>query len=72
MEVDVFAEARRLTVEERLELIEVLWDSLSSGDVPVTADDTRTLDERIGDLESHPGDESSWDEVRTHLASRRP
>ncbi|MCC6133136.1 MAG: addiction module protein [Acidobacteria bacterium] len=72
MEVDVFAEARRLTVEERLELIEVLWDSLSSGDVPITADEKRTLDERIEDLESHPGDESSWDEVRTHLASRRP
>ena len=41
----------RLTPEQRLRLLEQIWDSLSDDDVPLTAAQREELDRRLDDLE---------------------
>lgn len=64
-------EARKLSPRDRLALIGELWDTLTDADVPVSAAERALLDARLADLESHPDDQSSWEEVKSRLAKRR-
>ena len=66
-----------LTVAERLELVEELWDSIAAdaGDevVPLADDERSMLDERLADLRQHPESGRAWADVRAEiLAKRRP
>jgi putative addiction module component (TIGR02574 family) len=71
MSTDLLDEARRLSPRDRLQLIEVLWDTLLEEDLPVTAEDRALLDARVADMESNPDDQSPWSEVKTRLEQRR-
>jgi putative addiction module component (TIGR02574 family) len=62
----------RLGPAERLELIGVVWDSLSGDDLPVTEAERVFLDARLADMESNPDDQSSWSDVRTRLERLLP
>jgi putative addiction module component (TIGR02574 family) len=60
----------RLTPEERLQLIERLWDSLSSpGEVPLTGAQREELDRRLDNLEGD-GEGIPWDEVVRQIRNR--
>ena len=60
----------RLTPEERLQLIERLWDSLSSSEeIPLTGAQREELDRRL-DLEGD-GEGIPWDEVVRQIRNRR-
>ncbi len=51
-------EVEKLSVEQRLALIDVLWDGLETRDCPVpelSAEQRRILDERIEEFERNPG-----------------
>ena len=52
---------------DRLELIGVVWDSLSSSDLHLTDDERDLLDARLADMESNPNDQSSWADVKKRL-----
>ena len=69
MQVD---ELLKLDVEERLRLIELLWDSLASQPewVKVTEAQRRVLAERLAEHESAPGDVVSWDDMKARLRLR--
>ena len=69
MQVD---ELLKLDVEERLRLIELLWDSLASQPerVQVTEAQRRVLAERLAEHESAPGDVVSWDDMKARLRLR--
>lgn len=69
MNIDLLAEALKLSPSDRLQLIEALWDTLSEADIPVTLDDL--LDERFADLEQNPDAQSPWSEVKARLEQRR-
>ncbi|HXT21281.1 MAG TPA: addiction module protein [Thermoanaerobaculia bacterium] len=63
-------EAEKLPLEERLELVEALWDSIASKDI----DSLPTLDwhreeiaRRLAEYDSDPEAGSSWEEVRARL-----
>jgi putative addiction module component (TIGR02574 family) len=56
-----------LTPEERLELIERLWDSLNDVDVPVTPAQRTELRRRMKDTE--PG--IPWEQVKAELQRRQ-
>lgn len=56
-----------LTVEERLELIEALWDSLEEKDVPVPAWHTAELEQRMQTFEQDKARSVSWDVIRAEL-----
>ncbi len=57
---------------DRLELIGVVWDSLSANDLPVTDAERALLDARLADMESNPDDQSPWSDVKTRLERLLP
>ncbi|HEY7163003.1 MAG TPA: addiction module protein [Candidatus Binatia bacterium] len=61
-----------LTPDERLRLIEELWDSLNDTpeNVPLTDAQREELDRRIDNLESAGPEGIPWDEVLQQIRSR--
>lgn len=62
----------RLGIEERLTLVEEIWDSIAadSAAVPLTQAQRDELDRRIADHEANPDDVVSWEEVKTSITER--
>ncbi len=71
MSPELLEQALRLSADDRLELIEALWGTLSEEGIPVTAEERALLDARLADLEANPDDQSPWPEVRARLEHRR-
>ena len=64
-------EVARLSVQERLELISQLWDSLADNEIAVTPAQEAELDRRLASFaEDRPGF-VTWEALRAELASRR-
>ena len=61
-----------LSPEERLRLIEELWDSLSAkpGAIPLTNAQREELDRRLDDLETSGPEGIPWEEVLQQIRSR--
>jgi putative addiction module component (TIGR02574 family) len=61
-----------LTQEERLDLLEDLWDSLSSdpASVPLTPAQREELDRRLDELDRDGAVGIPWDEVYRRIAAR--
>lgn len=61
-----------LDPEERLRMIEELWDSLSEqpGSVPLTDAQRQELDRRLDDLERSGPTAIPWEEVLKQIRSR--
>ena len=61
-----------LGIDERLALIEELWDSIAedSADVPLTDAQRTELERRIADHEANPDDVVSWEEVKASISER--
>jgi putative addiction module component (TIGR02574 family) len=65
---------RNLSIEERLELIGEIWDSIveEGGDaVPIPAEHIAELDRRLADEEANPRDSISWEELKKKLERRK-
>ena len=62
-------EVLQLPVEERLELVEVIWESLdrSTGEPPLHDWQRRILDERIDEDEQDPDAGAPWHEVKQRI-----
>jgi putative addiction module component (TIGR02574 family) len=58
-----------LSIPERIQLVEDIWDSIAVHPemVGLTPDIKGELDIRLAEHEQHPDDVSSWDEVRSRL-----
>ncbi|MBV9322848.1 MAG: addiction module protein [Chloroflexi bacterium] len=65
-------ELRRLSVDERLELIGQLWDSLEHEPLPLSDAQQHELDRRLESLESDPAEGVSWEQLRAELERRCP
>lgn len=64
---------RALSVEERLQLIEELWDSLDEADaesLPVPDWHRQVVDERLATYERDPVAGRPWDKVKSDILSR--
>jgi putative addiction module component (TIGR02574 family) len=59
----------KLAPDERLHLIEQLWESLREHpeSVPVTAAQLAELDRRLDELDSGEAEAVSWDEVKRRI-----
>jgi putative addiction module component (TIGR02574 family) len=59
-------EILRLSVAERIELIEQIWDTIpeSPGEYPVPEEHERILEERLARHARNPGATLTWEEVR--------
>jgi putative addiction module component (TIGR02574 family) len=56
----------RLGADERLDLVEEIWDSIAADSkaIPLTDAQRAELERRFRDDKAHPGDRTSWDEVK--------
>ena len=75
MKTDLVDEAKRLSVTDRIELVEAIWDTVaedaSLGDIPLTQAQQAELDRRIEDWRRDPDSGSSWSEVKARLEQDR-
>ncbi len=62
----------RLPLEERLALVEEIWDSIAadSAAVPLTQAQRAELQKRIEEDDAHPEDLTSWEQVKASTLSR--
>lgn len=59
-----------LTVDEKLELIDELWESLGEADIPLTEELRRVLDQRLDSMQREGAVGVAWESVRDELATR--
>jgi len=59
-----------LTVTERIELIETLWNSIDPNQLPIPESHRRALDEAIADYRRDPEEGRSWNEVRNEFVKQ--
>jgi putative addiction module component (TIGR02574 family) len=68
-------EAKSLSLRERIELVEAIWDSVAEDadleSVPVPEWHREELDRRLARVESDPDAGSPWPAVRNRLERRR-
>jgi putative addiction module component (TIGR02574 family) len=62
----------RLPVEERLALVEEIWDSIAadSGAVPLTEAQRIELEKRIAEDDANPDEITPWEQVKASTLSR--
>lgn len=62
----------KLSLAERIELAERLWDSVAAetGGLPVTEAQAAELDRRLADLAADPAAGEPWEVVRSRIARR--
>ena len=62
----------RLNVEERMALVEEIWESIASDPnaLPLSDEQRNELDRRIADHEAHPEAVVSWAEVKATALAR--
>jgi putative addiction module component (TIGR02574 family) len=60
-----------LTPDQRLELIEALWDSLTPQEAaPISPELAAELDRRVAEMETDPTSGRPWEEVLADLRKR--
>ena len=59
----------RLSVAERLVLVEELWDSIAAS-TPVSDAQRTELDRRLADHKANPNDVVPWEEVKSSITAR--
>jgi putative addiction module component (TIGR02574 family) len=71
-----FDRLRRLSVPERLQLVEDLWDSIAQDApdeaLPVTDELAAELDRRLAEHEADPASALPWEAVRERILRRTP
>ncbi len=62
----------RLGIEERLTLVEEIWDSIAadSAAIPLTQPQRDELDRRIAEHKANPDDVVPWEEIKTSITER--
>jgi putative addiction module component (TIGR02574 family) len=63
------ADILELPVQERIQLVEVIWESIAAFPqaIEVSLELKAELDARLTDFELNPEAGYSWDQVKTHL-----
>jgi putative addiction module component (TIGR02574 family) len=56
-----------LSVPERLQLVEDLWDSIDDEQIPVPEWHLQELERRLADYRAHPEAGIPWEQVRERL-----
>ncbi len=69
MNTQSLSEAKKLAPDERIELVEAIWDSVASeaASLPVPESHRRLLDKRLTEYEANPKEGCSWEEVKARL-----
>ena len=74
MNTTLLDEARRLGVDERIQLVAAIWDTVAedagTAVLPVSDSHRSELDRRLEDRQKNPEAESPWNEVAGRLHKR--
>ena len=67
------ADVINLSVPERIQMVEDIWDSIVElpDEVPLTEEDKAELDRRLDAYHQNPDEGSPWGMVRERIRSRR-
>jgi putative addiction module component (TIGR02574 family) len=62
-----------LSVEERIRLVQAIWDSIAAEQIypDLTDAQRQELDRRISDYDANPGHVMTWDEVRASIKAEK-
>lgn len=60
-------EIASLSIDDRIRLIETIWDSIDPDQLPVPESHRRALDQSLHDVEQHEDEGRAWDEIRDEL-----
>jgi putative addiction module component (TIGR02574 family) len=73
MNKTLLAEASKLSVSERIELAEAIWDTVEPdlAAIPIPESHRAELERRLADLDKNPDEGSPWEEVRARLERTR-
>lgn len=63
---------KRLSVSERVRLVQDIWDTLqpTADDLPLTEEQREIIDRRLEEHQRDPDSAVPWEEVKTRLESR--
>lgn len=71
MSIADIPQLQKLTAEEKFQLIDELWCSLSPEDIAVSPELVSELERRIADHEANPKDGLTFDELKRRVAELR-
>jgi putative addiction module component (TIGR02574 family) len=63
----------RLSVDDRLALVQEIWDSIAEQPdlAPLSDEQKRVLDQRLADLDANPGNVMTWDEIKRSVQANQ-
>jgi putative addiction module component (TIGR02574 family) len=64
-------EIAKLSIEQRLDLIDDLWESLDEQHIPLTQAQAEEIDRRLATYEVDRGEAITWEELRARIDRRR-
>ena len=72
MNVQLLSQARQLSVQDQIELVEALWDGIAARNAaPLPTDVQKAeLDRRLAEHQASPDDVVSWSEVKASALAR--
>jgi putative addiction module component (TIGR02574 family) len=69
MPEEILDRARALSVEDRIQLVTDIWDTIAADQATIPLDEATKaeLDRRLADLDANPDDLLTWDQVRDRV-----
>ena len=67
IEASLLSKVKTHSAVDRIELLSVVWETLTPEDAPVTIEEKQLLDSRLADFQKNPNDQSSWLEVHARM-----
>jgi putative addiction module component (TIGR02574 family) len=65
MNMHLLDQVRELSIDERIQLVEAIWDSIAEGAAaPLTKAQKAELERRLADHRANPDDVVPWNEVK--------
>lgn len=73
MSTDLSEEARKLSVPERILLVEEIWDSIAedNGCFELTEHQKAELDGRLASFQANPSQARTWEEIKAEFFKSR-
>ena len=73
MNKDIMGEIKNLSVSERIELVEEIWDSVAQNpeEIKLQEEQKQILDRRLDSYSKNKQTGSSWSEVKKRIRSKK-
>lgn len=72
IEATLLSQVKTLSAVDRIELLGVVWDTLTPEEAPVTAEEKQLIESRLADLQKNQNDQSPWREVQARMRQSLP